>query len=566
MRSSVDDESLPEIYAEAANKWAWGLLACELLALTTHSVLVYQSVATPGIFYIIATAITLGAILFHSWHLPSNWSFYCIGWCLELLAAESLAFGEKTIIRVAIANIALGLATQIFGEFWRRKHRQEQLPNSFNILPIIYGAFSLVLRSQTFSAWTGLLTLSVAFILIGIGRRHKDLKPLTYIGLVGVSVSAYEMLFYQMLQKTGGAYGDGLIAMSALGAGIMYAYRILSPWLIKYLQLTALEIRVVANFHWAWSSLLLLAAIVSPIEINRFVAIGTGAFLVRYAIFQGRNTITPPSSEIWVYLGVIEAAFISIFLQNLPVGHIFTQQLLPWNAGISCVAAILLYILPWERWGWSKKPWRNVAYILPVIILWITWVHVHILALLITAGFYAFLAKANRNFRFTYISAVLIDWALFRWFGDLRLTDGLWYVAPIGLSLLYVAQFDPEIKQPELKSSRHFLRLLGSGLICGFALVFHQDTAVIPGLLSLAIIFAGLAFRIRAFLYIGTGTFLITGIYQLVIFSLRYPFLKWIIGLLVGIVLISIAANFETRREQLSSLLRNTGGDFHEWE
>jgi hypothetical protein len=572
LHKSVDEESLQEIYAEAANKWACVLLAGELLALTIHSVLVYQSIATPGIFYILATAITLGAILFHSWHLPRNWSFYCIGWCLELLAAESLAFGEKTIIRVAIANIALGLATQIFGEFWRRKHRQEKLPNSFHILPIIYGAFSLVLRSQTFAAWTGLLTLSVALILIGIGRRHKDLKPLTYIGLVGVSVSAYEMLFYQMLQKTGGAYGDGLIAMSALGAGIMYAYRILSPWLIKYLQLTALEIRVVANFHWAWSSLLLLTAIVSPIGINRFVGIGTGVFLVRYAIFQGRNSITPSSpptpssSDIWVYLGIIEAACVSIFLQNLPIGRILTQQLLPWNAAISCVAACLLYILPWERWGWSKKPWRNIAYILPIVILWITWAHVHILALLITAGFYAFLAKANQNFQFTYITVILIDWALFRWFGDLRLTDGLWYVAPIGLSLLYVAQFGSQIKQPQLKPSRHFLRLLGSGLICGFALVFHQDTAIIPGILSLVTIFAGLAFRIRAFLYVGTGTFLITGIYQLVIFSLRYPFLKWIIGLLVGIILISIAANFETRREQVISLLRNTGGDFHEWE
>ncbi len=55
-------------------------------------------------------------------------------------------------------------------------------------------------------------------------------------------------------------------------------------------------------------------------------------------------------------------------------------------------------------------------------------------------------------------------------------------------------------------------------------------------------------------------------VYQLVIFSLRYPFLKWIVGLLVGIVLISIAANFETRRAQISSLLRNTNDEFHHWD
>jgi uncharacterized protein YacL len=57
-----------------------------------------------------------------------------------------------------------------------------------------------------------------------------------------------------------------------------------------------------------------------------------------------------------------------------------------------------------------------------------------------------------------------------------------------------------------------------------------------------------------------------TSVYQLIIFSLRYPFFKWVIGLLVGIVLISIAANFERRRAQINSLLRNTSGGFQEWE
>ena len=47
---------------------------------------------------------------------------------------------------------------------------------------------------------------------------------------------------------------------------------------------------------------------------------------------------------------------------------------------------------------------------------------------------------------------------------------------------------------------------------------------------------------------VGVATFFITGFYQLVVLSLRYSFFKWVIGLLVGIILISLAANFETRR------------------
>ncbi len=72
--------------------------------------------------------------------------------------------------------------------------------------------------------------------------------------------------------------------------------------------------------------------------------------------------------------------------------------------------------------------------------------------------------------------------------------------------------------------------------------------------------------QVRAFLYVGVATFFITGFYQLVVLSLRYPFFKWVIGLLVGIILISLAANFEPRRQKLNSLLRNTTGELQEWE
>ena len=72
--------------------------------------------------------------------------------------------------------------------------------------------------------------------------------------------------------------------------------------------------------------------------------------------------------------------------------------------------------------------------------------------------------------------------------------------------------------------------------------------------------------RVRAFLYVGTAAFFITSVYQLVIFSQHYPFLKWVVGLLIGIILISVAANFETRRTQINTLIRNTNDEFQEWQ
>ncbi|MEH2037938.1 DUF2157 domain-containing protein [Nostoc sp.] len=564
---------LAVIYAGASDKWAIALCSVELLSLTLHSVLIYQGFTTSGFLFLIATVITLAAIVYRSWREPTNWAFYGIGWCLELLIAQVLGLGEHSIVRIAFANIALGLITQLVGEWWRRRHQLERFPSSLHILPLIYGAFSVLLRLNTFTEWTGLYSLGVALIIIGVGRRHESFKPLLYLGIIGVSISAYELLFYQMLQASGGALGDGLIAMSTLGASIMYAYRILSPWLVSYLHLTPQELKRIAHIHWVWSSCLLMAAITTPIGVNRLVGLGTGVFLIRYAIFQGRNFRTSPSilggitiAEMWVYLGLLEVAGMRIYWRETAVGRFWAGPLVPWNGAIACVVAYFLYILPWENWGWSKRPWQQAAYIIPLIILWETRLQTYPITLVLAAGFYIFLAKVGENIRFTYISVALIDWALYRWFDSLRLTDTLWYVTPIGFSLLYIAQVDTQLKLPEYKISRHFLRAVGSGLICGWAILFHQNAAWIPGIFSLIAIFAGLALRVRAFLYIGTATFLITTIYQSVIFSLQYSFLKWIIGLLVGILLIYIAANFETRRAQITSLIRSAIDEFQSWE
>jgi hypothetical protein len=576
-------DELAVIYAAASNKWAIVLCGHELLALTRHSLLIYQGLTTSGFLYSAATTITLAAIVYRSWREPTNLAFYSIGWCLELLTAEVLGFGERSIIKIAIANIALGLLAQLFGEWWRRRHQLERLPSSFHILPLIYAVFSVLLRVNTFTDSTGLYSFGVALIIIGVGRRREDFKPLLYLGIIGLSISAYELLLYQMLQASGGALGDGLIAMSALGTSIMYAYRILSPWLMGYLRLTPQELKGIAHIHWVWSSCLLMAALAVPIGVNHLVGLGTGLFLIRYAIFQGRRclttsryTSTPQATlatasaikidEIWVYLGLLEAGFISIYLQDLPIGRLFTTQLLPWNGAIACVLAYFLYILPWENWGWSKRPWQQAAYILPAIVLWQTRLEIYPITLVLAAGFYIFLAKVGENIRFTYISVALIDWALYRWFNDLHLSDTLWYVTPIGLSLLYIAQVDSQLRLPESKAARHSLRLVGSGLICAWVIILDQNTPWIPGIFSLIAIFAGLALRVRAFLYIGTATFLITSIYQSIIFSWQYSFLKWVVGLLVGILLIYIAANFETRRAQITSLIRSTIDEFQSWE
>lgn len=567
--------TLAALYAKSADSWAIALCSLEMVSLTVHSLYVYWALVSPSVSVLVAVVLTMGAIAYRSYSQPNNWAFYGLGWCLELLTAEALGFVGRSVINLAIANVALGLMTQLLGEIWRRRSRQE-IPSSWHILPLLYGVLGAVLRWDTFTSWTGLSTLAIALIVIGVGRRKQEFKPLVYLGLLGVSISAYQLLLYQLLQASGGGLGDGLIAMSALGTSIMYAYRVLSPWLINYLRLTAPELKVVSHLHWAWSSTLLLSATATPIEINRLLGLGIGLFLIRYAIYQGkRSPLDPPlptvagrisTAETWVYLGLLQIAGIRIFWIYTAIGQLWAGPLLPWKAPISCLWAYLLYTLPWERWGWPKRPWQQAAYILPLIMLWESRLEIPPIGLLIVAAFYVLLAKLTKQIRFTYLTAALVDWAIFRWFFDLRLTDALWYITPIGLSLLYIAQIDPNLKLPTQSQTRHNLRLIGTGVICVAAFLLHQETGIQPGILSIIAIFAGLALRVRAFLYVGTATFLLTVFYQLVIFIFDYPFFKWVIGLLVGIAFISIAANFETRRVQLSSLLRNWLAELEQWQ
>jgi hypothetical protein len=567
--------SLASLYVPATDSWAIALCSLELILLTLHSLAVYWGFVSPEVAVLVAGIVTMGAIIYRSWRHPSNWSIYALGWCLELLTAEGLGFFGRSALNLAIANLALGLIAQLAGDWWQRRTGRSHLPSSWNVIPLLYGILGSVLRWGTFANWTGLSTLALAVIAIGVGRRRQAFKPLIYLALLGVSLSAYEILLYQLSQLSGGSTGDGLIVMAGLGTSIMYAYRVLSPWLIRYLHLTRNELNAIAHLHWALSSLLLINA-TSYQPQSLMLGFGVGVFLIQYAIFQGRHSpareeedddpVVKGSGEVWVYLGFLEAFGMRLYWLNLPIARLLSGPLGPWKGAIASVFAYFLFILPWERWGWQKRPWTVAAIAIPLIAVAESPMGNSPVSLLIVAGYYVFFAILNQQIRFTYLSALLINWVLYRWFWQLQLNDSLWYVTPLALSLLYMAQVDPNLKQPEEKPMRHFLRLLGSGAICVVALWSHQWSGLVPGIISLLVIFAGLGLRIRAYLYVGTATFLINAFYQLGILIFDYPFSKWVVGLLVGIAFIWIAATFETRREQITALLRNWITELHNWE
>lgn len=561
---------LARIYAQASNVWATFLYGGELFALTRHCIdsytLTANHTANQGGEYLAASVLLPVAICYRCWQHPGNLVVYLLGWGIGLIAAEAISLGQGTTLELSIATIVLGAVAVLAGEWWQRK--QGIKLDSLRILPLLYISLGLLLRLGHFTPWTGCLTLIAAGVSLDLGRRPPRWRPLEYLSFAGVSLGIYELVIYQMLQSSGGHAADGVTILASVAAVLAVFYRVTVPGLERVFRFRRTDIVVIANLHWALGSGLMTFAAIATIPIQPKLAIlgiSLSVLLVLYALFQGRNCPRLAVASIWVYVGVIEATGIALYARLL-----WPQlaELTPWAGAIVAAIAYLIYQLPWQSWGWSPKPWQRCALILPLATVVLTSGILHSASLLVVAALYLLLARHQRQIRFTYLSLGLIDWLLWREFYQIDLSDALWYLTPFGLTLLYIAQLDPKLQNRQKRSARHNLRLFGIGSICLPALLLHNagQTGLLPGVLGLLVLFAGLFLKIRAFLFAGTLTFLGTAFYQLAILSTEHPLFKWAIGFFIGILLIWIAASFETRRSQIRTLVRSWLEELREWE
>jgi hypothetical protein len=561
---SLRTAELARLYARACDGWGIALCGLELVALTLHSLAVYWDWIAVSIPSILAPALTLGAIAYRSWRSPTNWGIYGVGWSLELFTIEVLDVTKRSLIALAIANILLGLLTQLLGDWWHRHSQRREMLSSWNILPLLYGALGAALRWGFFSSWTGLSSLALVWIAIGVGRRSTAGKPLLYLGIAGISLSGYELLSYQIAALS---RGDRFLAMAALAASFVYGYRLLSPWLASYLRLTTAELKGIAHLHWALGSCLLLGALFYPVAVNQLLGLASGIFLTRYALWQGRHHPDRTIAEIWVYLGILEGSAIGAYTASItPQMELFSKYLASWLGAIASGVAVAAYLLPWQLWGWPPRPWQFVALLIPGLALGGSLDKANALSILVVAGFYAWLAWLRQQSRWRYLTLGLVNWAIARWLEAFHLATPFAYSSLVGLSVLCLVQIEPTCQGRDGKSWRHWLRLLGMAIPCSAALWLHHETGILPGILGLGAIFAGLALRVRALLYMGTLTFVVNAFYQLVILIFLYPLLKWIVGLLLGVSLLSIAGSMETRRTQFTTLLQNVLAELQQWE
>ncbi|WP_416675024.1 hypothetical protein [Egbenema bharatensis] len=245
-----------------------------------------------------------------------------------------------------------------------------------------------------------------------------------------------------------------------------------------------------------------------------------------------------------------------------------------WAGAIAATIAVGMYALPWRPWGWAEQPWRNAAAIFPILMVGLTSLSVAVQSLLITAAFYAWYAKESGRIRLSYLGVGLLNWAVLRVVSEQGWLNFLWLSLVMGGSILYVAQIDPALQTQSAREQRHFLRSIATALVSLTALYQAEvdvgETAILIGIMTLALsigfVFAGLLLRVRAYLYIGTITFVLRILRWLWLFISYYSFLLWAVGIVLGLIFIWIAATFEARRNQVNTIVQYWSTELEQWE
>ena len=563
--------------------WRWGFVLFSVFALF-YTVLAGVSLQTlisgdPSLLkdskYAIPALILLGSVLIEAIrHRPAEWRYWSLAWAVETTAVIELAEGQSSISAIAITTLVLSAIALIAGDLWVKKHPGYRF--SWHGIPLVYAAIGGGLAHANFTAWTGLYTIAIALLLTAIGRRKPQLNAASYLGLLLFTTGAYELLVYRLSQASGGSPGDGATLLAALALAIALAEKWLAPWLQRYLKIPAAALQNTAHLHWGFGSLLSALALTAGLSESYGTALWTAIalLLAGYALSIGNRFWTPRPSPathaVWTSIGLIEVLLCIAFSRF----EIFFDRatVLAWATVITCAVSAIVYRLPWHRWGWPVRPFKLLSIWLPIFTVAATAIQIKIPGLLIVSAFYAWMAKTRDRIRISYLSIFLLDWAILDYLDSQSLLTDLSVALVAGLSILYVAQVDPYFQSIQQRQQRHILRILASIAIALTALYQAEVSepmllfAGITLVLCVGFIFAGLILKVRAFLYVGTLAFVVQIVRVLWIFISTYSLLLWAVGIVLGLMFIWIAATFESRRSQVTTLLNAWTSALDTWD
>jgi len=562
-------------YIKAADYWAIALIALAL-PIISFTYFWLPNLALDGKFlaYLSATGLLIGILIWRYRSQPHNLILYTLTWLVGIFFVSSVRIISSSTSILAASNILLGFAALIAMVLLASNTAWAKLDLAF--VPLIYAALGIFWRLADFNAYTGLLTLGAAIIALSI-RPQRVAKPIKYLGFIGISVGIYELVIYQMQSANGGSLADGITILSLVAAAIAFCYRIIvyryaNKAIPTIFNLRRSKLTLIAHLHWATSSILKIIAAGIAIETNTprltLVSIATSFCLGAYAVIQGRDNHKSKTSSLeqdpvqhndwWVYVGLVEITATLVYSRLIITRLSFFD---PWRIIFTCAIALLIYQIPWQNFGWRSTPWQRTAIAIPALMALVVAEDISYLSLFVTALFYLRIAYAQQNIRWSYISLGLLNWLSFRAIAQYSF-ESIWISFIVCCSILYIAQFEPNLQSQ--RQPRHYLRLLGSSVFCLTAL--FQQPGYLPGIIAFGFVFLGLGWRIRAFLFVGTVTLILTALHQLLILVFTYSFLKWVVGLLAGIGSIAIAAGFESQRDRFDRRIRIYQSKLENWQ
>jgi hypothetical protein len=558
-----EERSLPHLYYVAANGWGRGLAVAIGMILGT---IVLVGFAVPGMMWawpelLFAGTLSAIAIGYRVYQEPSDLGLWGLAIGAEILVNLAAEWIKAPLDYRVIVTLILGMGTQLIGELWLRR-RGESRWSVLHGAPISYATLSFLLAHTTFSSLTGLYTIAVALIFMMVGRRSAGLQALSYFGLVGLSIGAYESLIYWLSQSHGGRFGDGVTAVALVSALLALLYQVAGDRLAGLLRVGTRGLKIFSDLHWGLGTFCAIVAMPAGLSMmGEWLWILSCGALALNALLQGRR------AAVWIYPGFWQMVFTGGFLlHKLLPGTFFVQ----WAAVIASIVAYGVFSTDWEALGWAGKPWSRSATALPITIALLTAGTINPPCLLATAAFYGVDAWKTDRVRLSYFGVFLAIWGLFQWLVELGVSEPLWYAAILSLAALLVIEIEPKLQVNSAKGSRHLLRCFALGLFSVTLFYDPWNSAWLRGVITIGLSFVmvliGLVRRTRAYLYVGTTTFMLGVLRMLWLFIADYSLLLWAVGIVLGLMIIWVAATFESRRSQTIAFVEYWLSELAAWE
>ena len=531
-----------------AFRWRMDLVTAHVLltALGAMVLAVLLDLSMPLVWLPLAVALWDGALLLAWRYGPRRWVVWrsALDLWLSVLPAASLGF----LLLVADSDWAvctmtlLTLATATLARGWQQ--RQPFWLNAGLALALA-GSYTAWLVGSISFAWMPLVTLApwcaaqTTLLILGFMAVRRRLA----VSLDAANPDADQERFNRIcdLEQTVGGALRWLLALSLFWLGV-HGYAVMAhltgwgppPW----------RFGIPADPLAASAALLMLAGLALARAWRR------------------------PDEPNWVYATALLLGLLAIY------GRLLALGLTPFTVGDTAALMAAGYAAFLLHQFTGSPPWYRLALGLPLLALatapWqlaSAWTGGTLLA---AAVLYLSLASALRNPWPLYLGVLALNGAIYLWAPLWAERYGLWqfYIAPGAVSVLALLHLHRQELRPNVLNGARLAAL--SALYAGAALdVFLRpelSVFVLALALALAGIVAGVALRIRAFLYGGVAFLVLNVAGQLIRFYPEQSLSRALILLGLGTAITVGMVLFNLKREAILRRVRIVRADLAAWQ